>query len=368
MVEVMVSGRRGQVLSGRTSKRRKGLHRRAFVATFASMTRNGRCSLDFAWIQNPSIRLAAWIIALMLGMSAWAESAASKNDLPPLPPTLPAAPAVKSRPAPQSVATPTVAAPKATATATNVGVIHGTTPPFAWDSDFKEIKSKPGETSAQLSFWLTNTADHPVIIKGVHPSCGCTIAEIPPTPWIINPGSNGLIKTSVDLRGKRQMVSKSVTVDTSHGYKVLTFRVLIPEPSASMAAGGADRNRNMEIAKADRQAVFRGDCAKCHAEPAAGKMGAQLYTAVCGVCHEGDHRAAFVPDLHTLKVAIGPDYWRHWITNGKPDSLMPAFSKTFGGPLTDEQIASLVDYASKNIRAPGAAVSSSPVSGGAVKP
>jgi mono/diheme cytochrome c family protein len=51
-----------------------------------------------------------------------------------------------------------------------------------------------------------------------------------------------------------------------------------------------------------------------------------------------------VPDLHALKMEIGTNYWREWITNGKPGTLMPAFTSAQGGPLDDAQVDSLVDY------------------------
>lgn len=289
-----------------------------------------------------------------------AQSSPQPIGLPPLPPAAPVTPTLRPRPT-SAVSVPSSPIPNPNPNSnrslnTNppaVGAVLGTTPPFAWDSDFKEMTAKPGDPTAYLSFSLTNVSQQPVTIRAVRPSCGCTLADIPPVPWVINPGSNGVIKTTVDLRGKRQMVSKSITVETSHGYKVLTFRVAIPEPTLTPTGGVMDRSRNTEIAKADRQAVFRGECAKCHVEPTLGKTGAALFTAACGICHEGEHRAAFVPDLRQLKVAIGPTYWKHWITNGKPDSLMPAFSATYGGPLSEAQILSLVDYLSTTIKSAG---------------
>jgi len=51
-----------------------------------------------------------------------------------------------------------------------------------------------------------------------------------------------------------------------------------------------------------------------------------------------------VPDLSKLKMATNREFWRNWITYGKPGSLMPAFAASQGGPLTDMQIASLAAY------------------------
>ena len=105
-----------------------------------------------------------------------------------------------------------------------------------------------------------------------------------------------------------------------------------------------DRKSNQQAASLDRQAVFKGDCAKCHAEPTVGKLGHELYQAGCAICHDAEHRAEMVPDLHTLKHPAGAEYWTQWITASKPGSMMPAFAKSHDGPLNEQQIASLVDY------------------------
>ena len=106
----------------------------------------------------------------------------------------------------------------------------------------------------------------------------------------------------------------------------------------------ADRATGMAAAKVDRQAVFKNDCATCHVKPGEGKYGQELYDAVCAICHEAEHRATMVPDLHNLKVPTNEEFWRTWIAHGKPGSFMPAFSHREGGPLTDMQIASLAAY------------------------
>lgn len=109
----------------------------------------------------------------------------------------------------------------------------------------------------------------------------------------------------------------------------------------------AERERNLLLAKADRQAVFKGECAKCHAEPALGKTGRELYVAMCGICHDDGHRASVVPDLRALKFMPDAQYWRTWITLGKSGTMMPGFAQAEGGPLTAAQIHSLVIYLGK---------------------
>jgi mono/diheme cytochrome c family protein len=112
-----------------------------------------------------------------------------------------------------------------------------------------------------------------------------------------------------------------------------------------------DRNKNQELAKADRQAVFKGDCASCHVQPVMGKMGKDLYDKACGICHDSEHRATMVPDLHALKHDTNLDFWKTWASQGKPGTLMPAFALSEGGPLNDAQINSLAQYLSATIPA-----------------
>jgi hypothetical protein len=51
-----------------------------------------------------------------------------------------------------------------------------------------------------------------------------------------------------------------------------------------------------------------------------------------------------VPDLKGPKMKFGPDQWLELISNGKPNTLMPAFHSRHGGPLTGKKIQSLVDF------------------------
>ncbi len=214
---------------------------------------------------------------------------------------------------------------------------------LAWDGLVKEVSLKPGEASALFHFAFTNTSPQEVVVTAVRTSCGCTVAKVPRMPWPIAAGTNATFDVTVDVRGKSGTVTKTVTVDTSAGYRYLTVRVSIP-----MVGGGSmassDRARNLQVALADRQSVLKGDCAVCHVTPGVGKKGRDLYVAVCGVCHEAEHRASMVPLLRALNKPMQADDWRRVITQGKPDSLMPAFAADHGGPLTAEQIDSLVAY------------------------
>lgn len=229
---------------------------------------------------------------------------------------------------------------------------------LVFDETTKEMHGEGGETNFVFAFAFTNTAPTPVVIDSVRTSCGCTVARVPTLPWTIPAGERGEFSVVLDARGKRGTVTKSVFVNSSVGLKPLTVRAVMPDRFQGAAGGGMladDRVRNMQVALADRFAVFKGDCASCHSKPAEHKTGPALYLAACGVCHDSHNRASMVPDLKKLPHSTDREHWIRWITFGRHGSLMPAFSQAEGGPLTEDQIDSLADYLTRTIGSRGMA-------------
>jgi mono/diheme cytochrome c family protein len=216
---------------------------------------------------------------------------------------------------------------------------------LAWNDLMKSVEATADQDEAHFTFNFTNVSPGNVTILDAHGSCGCTTAQLPQLPWTIPPGTNGQIGVTVNLNatGKSGSLLKTVNVSTDKGSKVLMVRISFLPPVIRVLTD-EERAQQMAAAKVDRQAVFKNDCASCHAKPATGKYGQELYTAVCGICHDAEHRATIVPDLHAIKTPTNNQFWQVWIAHGKPGSLMPAFSITDGGPLTDMQIANLATY------------------------
>jgi len=275
----------------------------------------------------------------------------SKSTRKPVPPRgivqtgQPAAAPVPSIPTPLLHAPPVLPNPALPLAAPAVAMPSQVTNPGAlvYDAEQKEYSAKPGEPTASVSFNLTNVSPAEVLVNRVTTSCGYTVAKLPAQPWHLAAGASGPINVTVDLRGKSGTIIKTVTVDSTAGVKSLLVKVMIPPPKLH-AAAPMDRGKNMELAKADRQAVFKNDCAECHVKPAIGKSGKQLYASACAVCHDAEHRATMVPNLHVFKHPDTREYWTHSISEGKVNSLMPAFAQKSGGFLTDQQVVSLVDY------------------------
>jgi mono/diheme cytochrome c family protein len=214
---------------------------------------------------------------------------------------------------------------------------------LAWNSLMQTTNASADQEFVRLTFGFTNVTQGSVTILGAHASCGCTQPELPSLPWTIPPGGNGEISASVNLEGKNGVLFKSLTVSTDKGSKELWMRITILPPVVPVLTD-ADRAQGVEMAKADRQAVFKADCATCHAKATTGKYGKALYDSACAICHEAANRATMVPDLRNLKTPTNDEFWRTWIAHGKAGTLMPAFSTAEGGPLNDMQIATIAAY------------------------
>ena len=214
---------------------------------------------------------------------------------------------------------------------------------IAWDDTTKAMDATNGLEFARFTFNFTNVTAGNLVVLSVHPSCGCTTAELPPVPWTLQAGESGQIKLSVNLANKSGTLFKTTTVATDKGTKTLNLRINMLPPVVIQMSDD-DRAKGVAAAKVDRQAIFKGECANCHVPKIEGMYGQQLYTAVCGICHEAEHRATMVADLHNIKDPTNQEFWRTWITVGKAGTLMPAFAQSQGGPLNDMQIASLAAY------------------------
>ena len=218
-------------------------------------------------------------------------------------------------------------------------------PALVFDAETKQYDAAPGEQFAPFTFNLTNVWTNEVIIDRVHASCGCTTVSLPDVPWHIPPKGTGEVKARVNLAGKMGLITKTITFYTSVGIRIVNLKVKIPPPPA--LAGNmseAERAAARLKAMADAQAIFKGDCAACHADKGRNALGQDLYAADCGICHESSHRESLVPDLHALKQPTDFDYWKTIISAGKPHTMMPAFAAAQGGPLTEAQVISLATY------------------------
>lgn len=99
-----------------------------------------------------------------------------------------------------------------TALAVNHSPEKATEALIEWDHttfDFGEI---PQGTPVEASFTLTNKSDQPLLLEGVKPSCGCTVASYDQEP--ILPGASTIIKTTYNAKANGNF-QKNVKVSTN---------------------------------------------------------------------------------------------------------------------------------------------------------
>jgi len=250
----------------------------------------------------------------------------------------PAPAPASARPIPKPLAPPPQPVAWPSSTVPNV-------PALVFDAESKKYDAAPGEATAPFTFNLTNVWTNEIIIDRVQASCGCTTASLPASPWHLAPGASGQVHAQVRLAGKMGSMTKTLTFYTSVGARVVSLTVKIPPPPAlGGSPSESERKAAMAKAQADPQAIFKGDCAACHAAKGQNAFGQNLYAADCGICHESSHRDSAVPDLHALKQPTDFDFWKSTITYGKPHTMMPGFAMAQGGPLSEAQITSLATY------------------------
>jgi mono/diheme cytochrome c family protein len=205
------------------------------------------------------------------------------------------------------------------------------------DVTSKTYEAQRGETNLTFIFNFANGSTRDVTVKAVRAQCKCTTLKWPfPLPGRLEAGSAGQLQVDIDLHDRKEPFKQVITIETSAGTNHIQLAIKTPELTR--------RERERLAAFADRQAIFKGDCARCHFQPVTGKSPREQYPVLCGTCHDSTQRAEMVPDLMATSQQKDQGYWEQWVRKGKPGTFMPAYSKPFGGPLTEEQVEALIAY------------------------
>lgn len=106
--------------------------------------------------------------------------------------------------------------------------------------DFGTVAEGP---SAEHIFQFTNTGKEPVIIQKVQPSCGCTTPDWTKEPVL--PGKTGIVKASYGTQGRPGQFTKTLTVISNAGTKVLTISGNVEKaPTNSVPENGSMMRMN----------------------------------------------------------------------------------------------------------------------------
>lgn len=202
------------------------------------------------------------------------------------------------------------------------------------------------DTKVTTTFLLQNVGGKPLKINKVEPSCGCTAAT--PDKTVLKPGETTKLHLTLDTTNKLGDVRKTIDLWLSQATPpqlTLTLFAHVEAPPMTKTHLGA-------IKPKDRLALFKGECATCHVDKGVGKVGEALFVADCAMCHGLGGKGTFAgPGLlakHRKTSWNHADYAKHLkevITHGASyNPAMPPFGKVHGGPLTEDDITSLVQY------------------------
>jgi hypothetical protein len=175
------------------------------------------------------------------------------------------------------------------------------------------------------AFELSNTGDRDLVIEKVVATSGNTKARA--SSRLLKPGEKGSITAIIDMRGRKGIFFKKIEVYTNDP--------ITPVTTLSVKVTAKDR---IHMAQYKATAIFSEECKGCHVERGRGKKGWELFKADCFMCHNAGKNTS----LSTMSRKPAKDMLKA-IREGVENTLMPGFDISYGGPLDDNDIKSLMD-------------------------
>jgi hypothetical protein len=199
----------------------------------------------------------------------------------------------------------------------------------------------PMEQQLKRTIPISNHGGKLLLLGKVSSSCGCTVAK--PEQTSLKAGSTTFLTITMDTSLKLGPITKTVDVTSNDPLTpklslTITGQV-VPSPTAS--------HHNGQVVVKDRLVLFKGTCKTCHVDKGVGKVGEELFMADCAMCHGINGAGGVAPSLLKLNYddPTTRAYVNRIITDGaKNNPSMPPFGKHWGGPLSPEQIESVVNY------------------------
>jgi len=187
------------------------------------------------------------------------------------------------------------------------------------------------ERPFQCEIKLGNNGREMIEILSVETTCGCTVAEIEKKE--IAPGEEIRLDVTIETLGKRGEMEKKITLKTREENYVIKVKGFVRKEVGAHSTGFLQKK------------IFNEPCASCHSNDE-GKMSKELFAAVCSFCHGPNGSGGTAPSLNRLSFlsSVDDNVLYEVIANGREESGMPAFLDQYGGPLTREQVISLLPY------------------------
>lgn len=218
-----------------------------------------------------------------------------------------------------------------------VSVLAANGPRIVFDATSHDFGDLAGDAKVEHRWTFRNEGDETLEIVNTKTSCGCTMSFGKGTR--VEPGETGELLVAFDAAGQSGRLRKTLAVMTNDPQSPivrLTVRAVVTPLEFEAVEGGHPPILG--------QSLLMGDCAGCHAAPASGKSGRELWDGVCAMCHGPDARGARGPSLRArsfLETRTDEELTQG-IAYGTANPRMPGFARLMGGPLDDAQVASLV--------------------------
>ena len=205
----------------------------------------------------------------------------------------------------------------------------------------------PDDRAVEHVFKVWNKGSKPLVVTRVQTSCGCTAAMMESS--VIDPGKHGRLRVSFNPRGRQGTVQRSVSVHSNDpNASVVQLQVI-----AEVVPAGEEKKDPVSVKRVHprrEKLVFGGTCLKCHAPRKRSETGMKLYASSCAACHGSEggglkiKKEVIGPSLELARMTVKSMAGiRQVIAAGTGHPAMPGFSREYDGPLSEQQIDSLVD-------------------------
>jgi cytochrome c553 len=151
----------------------------------------------------------------------------------------------------------------------------------------------------------------------------------------LKPGEKGKIKVAVDIRGKFGKIVKTVQVVTNDPQRrqtTLSLKMVVKDL--------------IHMKKHKAAEIFGSACRGCHVDRGKSRKGFDLFLNDCTMCHNTGSSAATLARMRAKPV----EDVEKAIREGIDKTSMPGWDIRHGGPLSEEEIRSLVDYIKPSAR------------------
>lgn len=189
-------------------------------------------------------------------------------------------------------------------------------------------------------FNLTNEGTALLRIGKLRTNCECTVATVKNAK--LKPGESTELKVVMDTTMKIRDTEKTVKISSND-----------PDHPSITVSIIAFIDPHKGLTSSDSAKIFKGKCATCHVMQGKGLMSDDLFFADCVMCHQFRPKPG-----HVVGGPLAPrnyddpavaDFVKRATSFGTSHA-MPGFLDKVGGPLSEAQIDSIVEFLKKYSR------------------